>query len=197
MNELPRWTARIDALRPTTEFTDLLMVVGHHFRVFADAEAFLGPYNARQRGKKFYEAPTREVLRERIKQGGMNDVTYFAFLGSLIKFCEQTKGTFALPTPHPSTIHSVQLPQPAFELSQVDLGGKMTHELKVPGAEPVYLNGVRYADQVKFVIVRPKLSKLGTPAVKTWEALLFNQNHGYLPTWADTNLNPRWSGLMH
>lgn len=193
--ELPRWSARLDAVRETTDFSDLLSIVGHHFRVYADAEAFLGPYNARQRGKKLYAPPTKEELRAAIKQGGMNDVSYFQFINSLVRFCEQTKGTRALPTPHPSTIHSIQLPQPAFQFERTDENGKMA--LTVPGAEPVYTATVRSPEQVRFIIVRPKMSKLGTAAVKNWEVLLFNQNHGYIPTWADTAINPRWSGIYH
>lgn len=187
---------RLDAARSTADFSDLLTIVGHHFRVFADAEAFLGPYNARQRGNKLYAAPTREELKAAIKQGGMNDVTYLNFISSIIKFCETTKGNRALPTPHPSTVHSIQLPQPAFELSQVKQNGKIMTELQVPAAEPVYMNGVRSPENVKFVILRPKLSKLGTAAVRNWEALLFNQNLGYVPYWTDSNLNPRWSGML-
>jgi len=194
--ELPRWSARLDAVRATTDFTDLLTILGHHFRVFIDAEAFLGPYNARQRGMKIYTPPSKEQLKAVIKQGGMNDITYFNFINSLVRFCEQTKGTRALPTPHPSTIHSIQLPQPAFELTPIQQHGSVSTELTVPGAEPVYLSNVRLPGQIKFVIVRPKLSKLGTPVTKNWEVLLFNRNHGYLPTWVDTNLNPRWSGII-
>jgi hypothetical protein len=70
-----------------------------------------------------------------------------------------------------------------------------SHVLTVPGAEPIYLNGVRAPEQIRFVILRPKLSKLGTPSAKLWEALLFNQNYGYLPQWTDSSLNPRWAGI--
>lgn len=195
--ELPRWSARLDAVRATTDFTDLLTIVGHHFRTFQAAEAFLGPYNARQRAQKIYSPPTREELRAAIKQGGMNDISYFNLINGLVRFCESTKGNRALPTPHPSTVHSIQLPQPAFELAPAKDGGKIVTALTVPGAEPVFLQGVRNPEQIKFVILRPKLSKLGTPSARNWEALLFNQNHGYLPHWVDTTINPRYSGIYH
>ena len=71
--ELPRWTVRLDAVRDRTDFSDLLMVVAHHFKVYQAAEEFLGPYNARQRGKKIYTPPSKDELRAAIKQGGMND----------------------------------------------------------------------------------------------------------------------------
>lgn len=197
MTELPRWTVRLNAARPISDYSDLLSMVARHYHVYSQAEAFIAPYNARQRSKSFYTAPTREELKSAIKQGGMNDVSYFALIASLIRWCEQTKGQRALPNPHPSTLHSIQVPQPAFEIKSVTQENKIgTHTLTLPGAEPLYLSGVRSAEQIKFVIVRPKLSKLGTPSAKEWEALLFNSNHGYIPQWADSTLNPRWSGII-
>lgn len=197
MSELPRWTVRLNAVRPVSDYSDLLAIVGHHYRTFASAEAFLGPYNARQRSKGFYTPPTREDLRAAVKQGKMNDVSYFALIAAIIKFCETTKGSRALPNPHPSTVHSIQVPQPAFELAPVVKEGMMvTHQLSIPGAAPVFLNGVRNPETIRFAILRPKLSRLGTPSATEWEALLFNTNHGYIPHWVDSNLNPRWSGIF-
>lgn len=197
MTDLPRWTVRLNASRPITDYSDLLSAVGHHFRMYASAEAFIAPYNARQRSKSFYTPPTREEIKAAVKQGHVNDSSYYAFIAALIKWCEQTKGMRALPNPHPSTLHSIQVPQPAFELKAVEQEGTMaTHQLTLPNAAPIFLNGVRNPEQIKFVIVRPKLSRLGTPSAKEWEALLFNMNHGYIPNWADSNLNPRWSGIF-
>lgn len=198
MIDLPRWTVRLNAARPVPDYSDLLAIVGHHYRTYASAEAFLAPYNARQRSKSFYAAPSRDELKAAVKQGGMNDVSYFAFINSLIKWCENTKGQRALPNPHPSTIHSIQVPQPAFELIPITKEGTIaSHQLSLPNAEPIFLHGVRNPESIKFAIVRPKLSRLGTPSATEWEALLFNTNHGYLPHWVDSNLNPRWSGIYH
>lgn len=197
MTELPRWAARHQVVRPVADYSDLMEMVARHFHVYAQAEEYLGPYNARQRGRAFYTAPDREDLRRAIRQGGMNDVSYSALISSLIKFCETTKGNRALPTPHPSSIHSIQVPQPAFEIAPATIKGMMvTHQLILPGVEPIYLNGVRNPDSIKFVIVRPKLSRLGTASAKEWEALLFTTNPGYIPQWTDSNQNPRWSGIL-
>ena len=197
MIELPRWATRLNVLRPFADYTDLLELVAKHYRVYCDAENYLSPYNARQRGRDFYTPPQREDLKSMIKQGGVNDFSYSALLSSLIRFCETTKGNYALPTPHPSVIHSIQVPEPAFSLAPVmDKKLPYTHQLLLPGTEPIYLNGVRNPETIRFVIVRPKLSKLGTAAVKEWEALLFTHNHGYIPYWVDSNLNPRWSGKL-
>lgn len=197
MTELPRWAVRLNAIRQLADYSDLLSVVAHHYRAYALAEAFLSPYNARQRARSFYTPPSRDELKKAIKQGNMNDVSYFAMINNLMKWCETTKGARALPTPHPSTVHSIQVPEPAFELAPVVKEGMMvTHQLSIPGAAPVFLNGVRNPESIKFVIIRPKLSQLGTPSVKDWEVLLFKENHGYIPHWVDSNLNPRWSGIL-
>jgi hypothetical protein len=196
MDELPRWVARLNVARPQTDYTDLLQLVSQHYRVYASAESFLGPYNARARNAKMYWPPSRDELKAAVKQHGMNDFSYLALISNLIKFCERTKGMRALPTPHPSTVHSIQVPEPAFTLRSNTTCSKMgTHELTLSGVEPVFLSGVRNPDQVKFVILRPKLSRLGTPSAKEWEVMLFNQNHGYIPNWTDSTLNTKWVGL--
>lgn len=193
---LPRWTVRLDAARPvgTFGFSDLVPTLGHHYNLHVKAADFLGPYNARQRSASHYMPPDRETLRQVIRQGGVNDFSYSAFLNSLIRFCEQTKGLRALPTPHPSVIHSIQLPQPAFELHGSGHGDTMVSISGV--AAPLQVKGLRNPAEVKFIIARPKLSKLGTASASNWEVLFYRDNLGYIPDWADTQLNPRWAGLL-
>lgn len=193
---LPRWSVRLDATRPATDpgFSDLIPLVAHNFKMVAQAAEFLGPYNARQRSATRYTAPDKETLRQLIRQGGVNDFSYFAFLNSLVRFCETTKGMRALPTPHPSVIHSIQLPQPAFELHSASGGDTM---VQIAGTKvPLIVRGLRQPDEVKFIIVRPKLSTLGTASAKNWEVLFFRQALGYIPDWVDSNLNPRFSGIL-
>lgn len=193
----PRWFARLDAKRPgsTTDYSDLLPLVASHLRLHVSAEQFLGPYNARQRASNFpYRVPDRETLRQLIKPGGVNEFTYSAFISGLLKFCEQHKGQRALPLPHPSTVHSIQLPLPAFELKDDGAGGTI---VKIIGVEePLVVRGLRTPGEVKFIIVRPKLSKLGTASATNWEVLFFKQPLGYLPEWVDSNLNPKYSGVL-
>jgi hypothetical protein len=193
-DELPRWAHRVNVTRIFPDYSDLMSVVSHHFRTFSMLENFLGPYNARQRGKAFYTPPTKDEIRANVKQGNMNDISYSALLSCTIKFCESTKGTRALPCPHPSTVHSIQLPESAFALKNNQNKNGFLYSLSIPGAEELFLNGIREADKMKFAILRPKLSKLGTPSATQWEVLLFKQNHGYIPNWTDSTLNPRWAG---
>jgi hypothetical protein len=193
---LPRWSVRLDATRPTGSFgfSDLIPTLGHHYNLHVKAADYLGPYNARQRSADHYTAPSREILRSIIRQGGVNDFSYSAFLNSLVRFCEQTKGLRALPTPHPSVIHSIQLPLPAFELHTGPNGDIMVSISGV--ATPLVVKGLRNPSEVKFIIVRPKLSKLGTASATNWEILFYRDNLGYIPDWADTQLNPRYSGVF-
>jgi hypothetical protein len=193
---LPRWAVRLDAQRPANEhgFSDLIPVIGHHYNMLSQAVEFLGPYNARQRSAKHYTPPDKETLRQIIRQSGVNDFTYFAFLNSIVRFCEQTKGLRALPTPHPSVVHSIQLPLPAFSLQS---GGSGDTIISIGGvATPIVVRGLRQPDEVKFIIVRPKLSKLGTASATNWEVLFYRTNLGYIPDWVDTTINPRYSGIM-
>jgi hypothetical protein len=195
--DLPRWSVRLNATRPASSpgFSDLIPLVASHYKLHEQAVELLGPYNAKQRGGgKTYHPPTKDSLRQLIRQGGVNDFTYHAFLSSLVRFCEQTKGNRALPTPHPSVIHSIQLPLPAFSLTPGQNGDIM---LQVMGVEvPLLVKGLRQHDEVKFVIVRPRLSQLGTASAKDWEVLFWRTNLGYIPDWADTAINPRYSGCF-
>lgn len=195
-SNLPRWSVRLDATRPSDQpgFSDLLSLVSHHYKLHEKAANFLGPYNSKQRNRDHYTPPLKETLRQLIPQGRVNDFTYFAYINSLIRYCEQTKGNRALPTPHPSVVHSIQLPLPAFELHT---GGQGDIMVQIIGIEaPLVVKGLRNPDEVKFIIVRPKLSKLGTASASSWEVLFYRQNQGYIPDWADTTLNPRYAGIM-
>lgn len=195
-NTLPRWSVRLDARRPANnnDYGDLESMVATHFRVHQSIDNFLGPYNARQRNSgNTYRVPDRETIKEFVKQGGMNDFSYNAMLHAVIRFCEEHKGLRSLPAPHPSTIHSIQLPAPAFELRHF---GAET-EVHVIGLEaPLLVKGLHDPGTVKFIIVRPKLSKLGTASASNWEVLFFRGNLGFIPDWADSQLNPRYSGII-
>lgn len=189
---LPRWNARLDAHR-AHGFSDLIPMVAAHYRLHEAAEAFLGPYNARQRSSKFpYCPPDKETLKQMIPQGRVSDLVYIPFLSSLVRFCELSKGQRGLPTPHPSIIHSIQLPEPAFSLQSGSSGSTM---IKIVGInEPVEVRGLRQSETIRFLIVRPRLSKLGTASGTKWEVLLFQNAFGYIPDWTDAMINPKFSG---
>jgi hypothetical protein len=188
----PRWTIRADAVRPDGNYSDLLSQVRRHYDMYCSAEQFLGPYNAKARGKTIYVPPSRDMMRELIKQCGVNDVTYYAFLSSLVRFCETTKGNMALPLAHPSTVHSIQLPEGTFELRQQEHSKPV---LQLGVGDPVELRG-DVKGKVGFAILRPRMTQRGMTSATQWEALLFEHRHGYLPIWTDSGVNPRWAGSL-
>lgn len=197
MTQHPQWVARLDATRPKNNpgFTDLLPILAAHYRVLESAEKIIGPYNAKQRSSQFaYMPPSSEMLKQLVRQGQMNDITYNSFINSLIRFCAQSKGQRALPTPHPSTIHSIQLGAPAFSLKQGEGDVTMVY---IAGTDvPLHVKGLRNPQHIKFIIARPKLSKLGTASSDKWEILFFKENPGYIVDWCDSALNPRYSGTF-
>jgi hypothetical protein len=126
-------------------------------------------------------------------------------------FLMKTRGKRTLIQPNPSSHHSAQFPSGTFTITSVNdkkpslrddksvrKEAKTLHKIEFFGAEyPVYIENLTIpVDQINFVIVRPKLGKLGTPCTNRWEVLLFKKQHGYLVDHVDSNLNPRWSGIM-
>lgn len=189
-----QWTIRLDATRQDSDYSDLLPIVEYHYRVLESATNFLGPYNSKQRASSLaYMPPSHAQIEQTVKQGGMNAITFNSFVNSLVRFCEKTKGQRALPTPHPSTIHSIQLGAPAFSLEQGPKGVTMVY---IAGSDkPLLVKGLYNPKQIKFIIVRPKLSKLGTASSGKWEILFFKDNPGYLVEWCDSMMNPKYSGI--
>jgi len=198
---------RTDVFKPADvlDWGSHLHTVAIHFQVYSAAVEFLGPWNSRQRANTMpYQAPSRDILRGSIKQGGMNDLSYSAFITSLEKWCLSTKGMKALVTPHPSIIHSVQLPQGAFsfEYSTTKIntsGGTYTsgYYLHVPNSNtPLFVPRLKDASSLKFIIIRPKLATLGTPSASRWEILGWKTNFGYIPNWVDSDKDPRYSGRL-
>jgi hypothetical protein len=187
--ELPQYDQRLNIYRDDNDYGDLLTMIKYHFDVFCQAEKFLGPYNARQRSQKYYIPPTKEALKEAIRRGGMNDFSYNFFIGSLILFCEKTNGMRALPYPHPCLIYSLQLHKTVFTLEKLE---KNEYEIKIPYCNPIKIKNIRNSDKIKFIIVRPRVGKSGTPSTTDWEILLFNKTITYIPNWVDNNMNVNW-----
>lgn len=194
MNEstLPRWNVRLDAFSEDG-FNSLSNLVYHHFKVYECLEKFLGPYNARQRASSFpYKPPSKEQLESAVKTGHMNYFSYTNLINNTIRFCEINKGMKCLPAPHPTTIHSIQLGQPAFEITDGENGDKI---ISIAGLnETITVKKLLAPQDFKFIIIRPRLSKLGTPSANNWEVLFFKAPFGYIVEWCDSNVNPRWAG---
>jgi hypothetical protein len=211
------WAARHDALRPTDQhdFDDAAHMVAATYELYSRAANFLGPWNAKQIGSNFpYRAPEREQLKAAIGKPRpcIADRTYAGLVDSIIAFCNQSKGRRQLVTPSPTTHHSAQFPSGTFTLTtKLDTISlyypsgvrpsrplRALAEIKLVGATaPIYVeNPATRLDDVRYLIVRPRLGKLGTPNLSRWEVLFFKSAHSYLIEHTDSQINPRWSGIL-
>lgn len=196
MIELPFPDVRREALRsPPADFSDLKAIVNTHLHVATEVEKFIGPYNARQRNSQFpYISPSRELLYENIDSCGMQETIFSSYITGIINFCEHTRGMRGLPSPHPSLIHSIQLSESHFKLSQSQKGVTIIELVGVK--QPLFVRGLPNANKYKFLVIQQRIGKLGTPSARQWDILFFSQPHGYIPHWIDSNLNTKFSGIF-
>lgn len=209
-----QWAQRSDVFRGENvlNFEDVLGMIEGTYRTYSKIYETLGPYNAKQIGSIFpYTPPTKSFLLAAVKRParGVSDYVFNSMLQSTIKFCEFTKGKKQLITPHPSTHHSAHFPEGTFEIRNItedfpklnkshNQHFKPTSiaEIKADGlTSPIYvenLKGLKY----KYMIIRPKLGKLGTASLMQWEVLLYTKNFGFHIEHTDSNLNPRYSGIL-
>lgn len=212
-----RWAARLDAFRPIDEhsFDDLGRIVATYYEMYRCVNAFLGPWNAKQVGSTFpYQAPEREQLRQAIgkPRQWISDRAHSALIEATINFCTKTKGKRQLITPNPVTHHSAQFAASAFSIRHGDDKIKLyrPHGTKAPEqvknvyaielfgtGSPIYVENLSLKpEDIGFIIVRPRLGKLGTPNLSRWEVLLYRQPHGYLIEHVDSEINPRYCGTL-
>lgn len=207
----PRWSVRTDIYRSTTDFSDLLRIVACYYEMYSKAYSYLGPWIAKQNNMNFL-APDKDEIKAGIgkPRASVSFTAYSKFVEALFNFAIKSKGRKALINPNPTTHHSAQFPQGTFSITpvledvtlrderSVRKPVKTLHKIEFFGADaPVYVENLNISpDQVKFIIVRPKLGKLGSPSTKKWEVLLYRQAHTYLVDHVDSDLNPRWSGIM-
>lgn len=205
------WNAKHDAFRQATDFSDLLRIVACYYEMYSRCVTFLGPWIAKQHNMAFLP-PEKEQIKEALGKDRaiMSFRARSAFIEAVVQHTVKTRGKKALITPNPSTHHSAQFPSGTFQISAVtenkpmlkdDRGprtkGATVHRIDLFGAEaPIYIENLRLPpDQIRFIIVRPKLGKLGMPSVNRWEVLLYKNQHGYLVDHVDSHLNPRWAGI--
>ena len=212
-DDTTRWNAKLDAYRPTSDFSDLLKIVACYYEMYSKAATFLGPWIAKQHGKDFFIPPDKDQLKEALgkERPAISFRARSAFVEALQQFLIRNKGKKTLITPNPSSHHSAQFPSGTFTISKVsspialrdDRGPRAAtkgplYKIELLGSEsPIYVENLTIpAEQIGFMIVRPKLGKLGTASVNRWEVLMFKTPYGYLVEHVDSNLNPRYSGIM-
>jgi hypothetical protein len=202
--------ARLDAFRPTLNFADLAKIVNAYYNQYYKAAQYIGPYISRNNSKTIFIPPDREQIKSAL--GREYDEIPLqarnAFISNLILFLEKNKGKKTLITPNPTTHHHAQFPKGTFDIEVVkektqlrddkNLRKEVNTLHKISFAtsdEPVYIENLNIPiEQIKFVILRPKMGKMAIPSITRWEVLLYKQDYGYLVEHCDSNNNPRYAG---
>ena len=207
----PRWAARLDAFKSTKDpgFQDYIRIVAAYYEMYEKGYRFMGPWIARQIGNTLPSIPPDPATITNCigkPRSVIHTFAYNAFVDALHRFAATSKGKRQLISPDQSSHHSAQFPRGTFSIERVEnvqlaghhVGGhKSLHAIQIFGAgSPIYVKDLQLnIDEIGFIIVRPKLGKLGTASAMNWEVLFFRTPHGYLIDHTDSNLNPRWSGL--
>ena len=212
MSDENKWDVKLDAFRPTTDFADLSRTISCYYEMYSRAANFVGPWVAKQRSANIFLPPDRDTLRDALgkTRSAMPFRVPNACVDNIISYLLKHKGKRTLITPNPTSHHSAQYPLASFEITPVRENvvlrddksirkpAKNVHKIVLEACEhPIFVeNLVIPPHQIKFLIVRPKLGKLGTPSALRWEVLFYKSAHGYLVDHVDSDLNPRYSGLF-
>jgi hypothetical protein len=207
--QAPRYNGRADILRSTNSYNDLLRIVASYYEMYERGARFLSPYISRQNSSDFpFIPPDKDMVKSVMgkPRSCMHSVVHNNFMNEMISFAEKTKGSRALIQPHQTTHHSAQFSSGTFEITKAPLNAvppskskvprKTLHAISVFGSDACFFveNLQLSSDDVHFIIVRPKLGKLGTASINNWEVLLYKSPHGYLIDHVDSDLNPTYAG---
>lgn len=209
------YAVRKDALRISNEtFTDLERLVVLTFDLYKKIHRVATPYIARQLGSGVFIPPSRELFSENIRVSNnlLESALFSKMVSSTIDFYSKNKGKKQLVEPHPSLHHSVQFSSSQFKLTEVEntkaiansLNKKFNYEVKSllqleildqGNIKPIYFDNLKL-EKFDYLILRPKMGKTGVPVVKYWEALFYRQSYGYLIDHVDSEINPRYCGII-
>lgn len=205
--------SKMDAFRPTLEFSDLLYIVAAYYDMYAKTVEIVGPIISKQIGSFVFVPPSKVELDRALSGKGISAKAKAGFVDAVINHLVKTKGKKALIYPSPTTHHSAQFPHGTFSITRIDnTDGKIIlndvkfsrnklnplFKINLAGADlPLYVEKLPLPiDQIHFLIVRPKLGKLGTSSVKKWEILFYKKRFNYIVEHTDSTLNPRFAGIM-
>lgn len=210
-----QYAARKDALRITNEsFNDLERLVVLTYELYRKIHKVAAPYNSKQNGKTIYIPPSKELFTSHVRTSNnlLESSLFTRMVAATIDFYAKTKGKKQLIDPHPSVLHSVQFNSSQFKLTEVEntraiaksLNKKFNYEVKsllrldILGhgdIKPIYFDNLKF-EKFQYLILRPKMGKTGVPSSKYWEALLFKSNSQYLIDHTDSEINPRYAGVI-
>lgn len=199
---------RVNAYRSTSDYSDVLSHIAIQFDVYSKIVSVVGPWISKQNGKSQFLPLTPDLIKEQVSQSRLDYKTYSSMLEATYQFMKSTQGKRALTLPHPTTHHSAQFRSGLFSLTHCNDKIKLRDngslrdpksrllKLDLAGCEPLYLENIQNInpDLIKFIIIRPKLGKLGSPNISKWEVLMFRKDQLHLIDHVDSELNPRWAG---
>lgn len=203
-------TQRCRVMREHPDYHDLLRIVAGQYEIYDRIQKFMSPWNARQIGNGLpYRTAESGVLQEAIGKtmSCIPDVTKFNMIRAAIEYGTKNRGMKQLPVADPVTLHSAQLIPSQFTITQVNdkikfqkHPPKNQFRVEIAGAERhFYVDNMNVKPaMIQMMILRPQIGRLGTPDISRWEILLYTNVAGgkYLIDHQDSNLNPRWSGIL-
>jgi hypothetical protein len=187
----PRWAARMDARKISGDYSDLLRLIASSYDMYDRGYRILGPWINRTRDMDIAIPPDKSTLTSSTKpRSNVSHLVHTSFVDALYNFALQSKGKRQMINPDVATHHSAQFVNGTFIIK-----GNEVHLFGC--SEPLIVSGSQLLpESIGFIIVRPKLGKLGTASATNWEILFYKQPLGYQIDHVDSNLNPRWSGIM-
>lgn len=192
----PRWVARLDARRASGDYSDLLKSIAAYYDMYDRGYKYLGPWINRSSSAAFFVPPDKEEIKRALgrPRASVHDSVHNSFVDALYNFAVQSKGKRQMINPDPASHHSAQYLAGCFSITQQ---GDQSF-VKVYGCEePLIVKGLQLQPgSVNFIIVRPKIGKLGTASVVNWEILFYKNSHSYMIDHVDSFLNPRYAGIM-
>ena len=209
------YAARKDALRIRNEdFSDLERMVVMTYELYRKIHRVATPYNNKQQGNGIYIPPGRDLFSDNIRTSNnlLESSLFSKMVTSTIDFYSKNKGKKQLAEPHPSLHHSVQFQSKHFKLSEVENVKAISNSLNKSfnydvrnlvrldildhgNIKPIYFDNLKI-EKYEYLILRPKMGKTGVPVVRYWEALLYRQPYHYLIDHVDSDINPRYCGII-
>ena len=180
------------------DYTDLLKIVASNYEMYERGYNLISPWISRQVDSIVPIMPPSavEISASLGKpRACIHPKNAAAYSEALSKFALEAKKTRRqLIHPNPSTHHSAQFAKGTFSIERLGTG----YKLQIFGcSDNIIVKDVKIKlEGCQFIIIKPKLGKLGTASINRWEVLFFQDNHGYLINHTDSDLNPRFAGII-
>lgn len=198
---------RTDIVRKNNDYNDLGNAVVATYKTYFDVERVVAPYIAKYADDGFIL--TKDWIQERSRNFGMNRIMHAKMMEGVERFFLKNHGKRRLPSPHIISHRSVHYLEGMFTIEPDNLQNylndtvdrirnfkvKSVHKISIDGLDPIYVENMR-PGHYKYLMLRPKLGKSGTPSVDKWEVLLSTENSGYMIDHIDTDKNPRYNGTL-